>query len=168
MANRCRPYTDRCSTTHITTLATTSATNGVGTPATLPVASRCSVSKSRRVAEALRLVVGDEPRQAAIEEQAAQRDDERLQPQPRDQQTMTARRAARRARAMISTAAGQGRCHSVSMHRQQHAEQRERRADRQIDAAGDDDQAEPEAEDAERPDQARGVLQVRRATGSAG
>ena len=60
----------------------------------------------------------------------------------------------------MSTASGQATCHSVSMIKQ-HAEQGERRADRQVDAAGDDDQAETEAEDSERADQAGRVLQVR-------
>ena len=45
---------------------------------------------------------------------------------------------------------------------QEHAEQRERRSDRQVDAAGNDDQPEAQAEDTERPNQSCGVLQVGR------
>ena len=52
--------------------------------------------------------------------------------------------------------------------RQQHAEQGERRADRQIDAAGDDHQAESQAEDPERADQPGRVLEVRRPRRSGG
>src|ERR1043165_3363528 len=47
-------------------------------------------------------------------------------------------------------------------HREEHAEQREERADRKIDAARDDDYAETDAEDAVRADQSRGVLQIGR------
>ena len=43
VANKWRPYTDRCSTTHITTPMMAMATNGVGTPKKLPVISCCNV-----------------------------------------------------------------------------------------------------------------------------
>jgi hypothetical protein len=46
--------------------------------------------------------------------------------------------------------------------RQQYAEQRESRPDRQIDPAGDDHESQPEAEDAERADEPRRVLKVGR------
>jgi hypothetical protein len=87
---------------------------------------------------------------AAIQEQAAERDDERLQSEAGDQHAVECPE--------------QGAEHEDRQHgdrprdvplgqhdRKQHPEQGERRADGQIDAAGDDHQAESQAEDPERP-----------------
>ena len=88
VANRCRPYTDRCSTTHITTLDDHEHDERRRHAEQAAGRQPLQRLEARRVTEPLRLVVGDEPREAAIEQQPAQRDDERLQPQARDQQAV--------------------------------------------------------------------------------
>ena len=101
----------------------------------------------------------DVARRAAIQQQTAQRDDERLQPQARDQQAV-GRRPGTRPGHDRGQRDARGPAPLDQHHRQQHPQQGTDRPDRQIDAAGDDDDANADAEDAVRADQPADVLQV--------
>ena len=77
-----------CSTTHIMTLMTTRIINGVGMPKRLPVAMLWSVFKPWAAPNPLVSSLGDKTRQAAIKKQSAERDDKRLDLDPRDQKSV--------------------------------------------------------------------------------
>ena len=116
--------------------------------------------EARRVTKPFRLVIGDEACETAIQQQAAQRDDEWLQPQARNQPSVDP--AEERAqREHDHHGRGPGDMPLGQHHRQQHPEQGERRPDGQIDAASDDHQAESQADNPERPDQSSRVLEIR-------
>src|SRR5262249_23627503 len=106
-------------------------------------------------------VVGVVARDAAIDQQSAQGDDERLQLEPGDEKAVD------------------GAQYHAAQHHHDHgepprqlpghqqvdvddAEQRENRADGEVDAAGDDDEALADREQAEQPDQVRRVAEIDR------
>ena len=111
--------------------------------------------------EAGRAVVGVPARDAAIDQQAAQGDDEGLQAQAGDEEAVD--RAQHHA-------AGHDDEHGeppveLPGHEQvdeDDAEQGEHRADRKVDAAGDDDEALADREQAEQPDEIGGVAEIDR------
>src|SRR6185437_12267329 len=111
--------------------------------------------------EARRAVVGVVARRAAIDQQAAQGDDERLQLELRHQEAVD--------RPKHDTGRDDDDHRKPPRHRvryqqidEDHAEQREDRTDRQVDTAGDDDNALAQREQAEQADQVGGVAEVDR------
>ena len=88
-------------------------------------------------AEPLRFILGDEAGQAAIEQQPAQRDNERLHVHARNQQPVDERKKHRN-----PGARQHGNDHAEfpfgQHHRHQHAEQRHHRTNRKFDPTGDD------------------------------
>jgi len=116
--------------------------------------------EARRVTKPFRLVIGDEPCQTAIQQQTAQRDDEWLQSQARNQPSVDPAKE-RAEREHDHHGRGPGNVPLGQHHRQQHPEQGERRPDGQIDTASDDHQAESQADNPERPDQSSRVLEIR-------
>ena len=122
--------------------------------------SQCRVSKPVAVAEADGGVGHVPARDAAVDQQAAQGDDEGLQLEAGDEQAHGWRRGRRRCRMAIARTSCQGSAvvdHEVD---EDDADQREHRAHRELDAAGDDDQPDADAEQAEEPDQVRHVDEV--------
>ena len=114
-----------------------------------------------RVAEADGRVAGVVARRAAVDQQAAKGHDEGLQ------------LGARHQHAVQRPDQQPAHQHEQQRQRPGHAvirqqidehdpQQRKDRADRQVNAAGDDDQALPDAEHPEQPDQVRHVQQVHR------
>ena len=113
------------------------------------------------VAEADGGVVHVPARDAAIDQQAAQGDDEGLHPEPGDEEAVDgAEHDADADRERQRQLPGQAVIdHEVG---EDHADQREHRAHRELDAAGDDDQPLADREQAEQPDQVRHVDEVDR------
>ena len=89
-------------------------TNGIGTPPRLPDAQRPQPLEALAGAEPLRRIARDIPCGAAIEQQAAQRDDERLQPKAADQQSVHGAKAGAQRDDGRQREAG-GQCHSTSI-----------------------------------------------------
>ena len=132
-----------------------------GTPKVRPVVSHSSVGKLWPNAKPAVPSFGVIARDAAVEQQAAERDDEGLHAHLRDQEAVD--RAEHEADADRDE--DRHRPRHFEGHEQideDHAEQREHRADRQIDAAGDDDEALADGEQAEEADQVGRVRQVDR------
>ena len=106
--------TDRWTSTQAAAASTTMITNGIGTPPRLPAASVRSHSKPSPVPNPFVESRADIPCGAAIEQQAAERDDEGLQPQATDQQSVHGAEAgAERDHGRQREAAGQR--HSTSI-----------------------------------------------------
>ena len=98
----------------------------------------------------------DRLRHAAQQQHAAERDDERLELQARDQQALDQpdqqRDGQRRRDADPERVARAAGCVGERDLGDEHAGQADDRADRQVDAAGDDDEADADREDAEHRD----------------
>jgi hypothetical protein len=112
-------------------------------------------------AKSLGLVARDEAREAAIEQEATQGDDEWLNTNSSHQYAVQQAEAAGNCDHGQN---GQGpRERPLRQHDRKHnSQERKDRSDREIYTTGNDDHADPDAEDAVHSDQPRHVLQIRR------
>ncbi len=121
-----------------------------------------------RVADRLRLAVGDQERGAAERHQAAQRDHERGHAKHRRQPALV--QADRAAPVSSPASAGRYPVPALRVHqeRDQHADEAQHRADRQVDLARHDDQRDRRRDDAHHRRLLRDVVEVLRRQEGAG